>query len=394
MPGVRISWDRRRAVWDCLVEGFNPNEAARVTGVSKTCCYDLHHSVERMYRPVGTGYDSRYLSRDDRYEIARLLDDEHSQAEVARRLRRDAATISREIRRNRDPRTGRYLPEKADRLAWERQRRPKASKLSQFPELRAEVQKLLNRRFSPDQIAGRLKVEHADNEQMQISHEAIYQSIFVYPRGELTRELKACLRSGRAVRRPRGQRRAAGGIKDAVSIHDRPEEVEGRLVPGHHEGDLVMGSTASNSAVATIVERQTGLLNLLHLPDGHTAPAVAAAVTARVKALPDWFTKSLTWDRGLEMARHKLITAETDLQVYFADPYSPWQRGTNENTNGLVREYLPKGTDLSTASADHLAWVENELNERPRKRLGYLTPKEAYATLLLQDIQTVVATMP
>ena len=254
---------------------------------------------------------------------------------------------------------------------------------------------MLDKRLSPDQIAGRLQALFPDDGDMQVSHESIYQSLFVYPRGELTRELKAHLRSKRTTRRPRGQRvNKHGRITDPVSIHDRPEEVMGRLVPGHHEGDLIKGSTASNSAVGTIVEHHTGYLTLLHLPDGHTAEKVADAVVEQMTALPDWFAKTLTWDRGTETARHADITARTGIDVYFADPYSPHQRPSNENTNGLLREYLPKSTDLSTYSRADLDHIAAELNDRPRKRLGYLTPSEVLAKLLLDDLTTGVATTP
>ena len=384
--------ERARAVLDCLSSGLNPMEAARVTGVSKSWIYVLHHKLGGVYRPPGTTFSDRYLSREERYELARLFDSGASIRQIATRLGRSPSTVSRELRRNRDPRTDGYQPERAERLAWERQRRPKTSRLSRSPELVEKVQDLLNRRLSPEQIAGRLKVLYPDNAQMRVSHETIYQSIYVYPRGELKRELKASLRSGRAVRRRRGQRVIRRTIPDAVSIHDRPEEVEGRLIPGHHEGDLIIGSTASNSAVATLVERTTGYLNLLHLPAGRSSVHVCAAITDRMSDLPDWFAKTITWDRGIEMARHKTITEQTGIAVYFADPYSPYQRGSNENTNGLVREYLPKGTDLSLTSAAELAWIQNELNDRPRKRLGFLTPKEAYETLLTEDLQRVATT--
>jgi transposase, IS30 family len=204
-------------------------------------------------------------------------------------------------------------------------------------------------------------VEHPDDPSMRVSHESICQSIYVYPRGELKRELQACLRSGRQVRRRRGRREIRGTVIGAVPIGQRPPEAEGHLVPGHHEGDLIMGSKASNSAVGTIVERMTGYLTLLHLPDGHGA----GAVTARLGALPAWFTQTLTWDRGTEMARHQAITAATGISVYFADPHAPWQRGSNENINGLLREYLPKGTDLSVHTAAQLQAIADDLNDRP-----------------------------
>jgi IS30 family transposase len=397
--GRKLSGERRRLVLDLLSQGHNPMEVARRSGVSKSYIYRLHHSLGGVYRPVGTTYSQRYLDRDERYELARLKDAGHSMSEIGRRMGRATSTISRELARNAGPRTGRYQPERADAMAWQRQRRPKASKLSQNPLLRAVVQDLLHKRYSPDQIAGRLGLLHGDtpdnpdNEAMRISHESIYQSLYVYPRGELRRELKASLRSGRTVRRRRGGRsETRGKIVGAVSIHDRPEDVESRLIPGHHEGDLIKGSLASNSAVGTIVERTTGYLTLLHLPHGYGADRVAAAVVEQLTALPDWFTKTLTWDRGSEMARHAHITEQTGIDVYFADPYHPWQRGSNENTNGLIREYLPKGTDLSVHTAADLATIADELNDRPRKRLGYHTPRETFASLLHDDLRRVATT--
>jgi IS30 family transposase len=389
---LKLSLDRRRAALDLLAAGHNPLQVARLSGVSKSYCYRLHHSVGGVYRPADVSYSDRYLSRDERYEIARLKDAGLSLRSIAVRLGRSPATISRELRRNADPRTG-YQPERAHTLAWQRQRRPKPSKISRDDQLRAEVQAMLDKRYSPDQICGRLKVSHPDNERMRISHESIYRSIYIYPRGELKRELKASLRSGRATRRPRGSRKSdhGGRLRDTVSIHDRPDDVESRLIPGHHEGDLIKGTVASNSAVGTIVERTTGYLTLLHLVQGHRAEHVADAVIQQMSTLPDWFAKTLTWDRGTEMAEHTKIS-DTGLQVYFADPYSPWQRGSNENINGLLREYLPKGTDLSVHSAADLAQIADELNDRPRKRLGYHTPRERYAELLNEHLQPVATT--
>ncbi len=389
----QIPQERVRAVFDCLVSGLTPFETARRTGVSATHIYRWHHSVGGMYRPAGSRSSERYLDRDERYEIARLLGLNLSLRAIARQLGREASTVSREVRRNLDPRTGRYQPERADRLAWERQQRPKPSKLAASPVLRAAVQGMLDKRYSPEQIAGRLRLLHPHEKAMQISYETIYQSIYVYPRGELRRELKASLRSGRAVRRSRGQRSRRGQIEGLVPIADRPPEVQDRVVPGHHEGDLIKGSMASNSAIGTIVERTTGYLTLLHLPDGYGCEPVTEAIVERMQELPTWFTKSLTWDRGRELTRHREVTARTGMQVYFADPYSPHQRGSNENTNGLLREYLPKGTDLSVHDRVALLFIEQELNDRPRKRLGFHTPREAYAALLEQH-PPGVATAP
>jgi transposase, IS30 family len=389
-PGRRrVPADQVRVLADHLRAGMSPVRAAAAAGVSKTFAYGLRKKMGGVYRQKV--YSARYLSRDERYEIARLREAGLPVREVARRMGRDASTISRELARNADPRTGRYQPERAHTLAGQRQARPKASRLSREPVLCGRVQALLDRRCSPEQVSGRLKAEHPDDPSMRVSHETIYQSIYVYPRGELKRELKASLRTGRQVRKPRGRREMRGKITGAVPIGDRPAEAEGRLVPGHHEGDLIMGSAASNSAIATIVERTTGYLTLIPLPQGYDAASTADAVIARLAAYPAWFAKTLTWDNGREMARHQHITDSTGINVYFADPYSPWQRGSNENTNGLLREYLPKGSDLSAHTPEQIQAIEDALNDRPRKRHGYRTPREELAKLLEQNR---VATTP
>jgi IS30 family transposase len=391
MAGRKLPPERVRLVLDHLAAGMNPAQASRAAGVSLAFAYGLHHKMGGVYRPPDVTYSPRYLDREERYEIARLRELGLSIRQVAARLGRSVSTISRELDRNKDPRTGAYQPERAHRLAWQRQRRPKPSKLSRSPVLRAAVQRLLDRRCSPEQASGRLEVDYPDDPAMRVSHETIYQSIYLYPRGGLKRELAASLRSGRGTRRRRGRRELRGKIIAAVPIGARPPEAEGRLVPGHHEGDLVMGSAASNSAVGTIVERTTGYLTLLHLPDGHTADAVADAVITRMSAYPGWFARTLTWDRGTELARHARITAETGIQVYFADPHAPWQRGSNENLNGLLRQYLPKGTDLSIYTPAQLQDIEDELNDRPRKRFGWHTPREELDRLLAEN-QTVATT--
>jgi len=392
MAGRKLPPERVREVLDCLAGGMSLSQASRTCGVSLGFVHGLHHKMGGVYRPAAVSYSARYLDREERYEIARLREAGLSMRQVAVRTGRSPSTISRELARNADPRTGGYLPERAHWLAWERQRRPKRSKLARDPVLRARVQRLLDRRYSPEQASGRLKVEHPDDPAMRVSHETIYQGIYVYPRGELRRELQAHLRSGRDVRRRRGRREMRGRIVGAVPIGQRPPEAEGRLVPGHHEGDLIMGSKASNSAVGTIVERMTGYLTLLHLPDGHGAAAVADAVIDRMTALPAWFTRTLTWDRGSEMARHQHVTDATGIAVYFADPHAPWQRGSNENINGLLRQYLPKGTDLSAWTPAQLEHIADELNDRPRKRFGYHTPREQLAKLLTDNQR--VATTP
>jgi IS30 family transposase len=389
--GRGLPRERVRQVLDQLAAGLNPNQAAAAAGVSKTFAYELDRKMGGVYRPADAQYSDRYLDREERYELARLREAGWSLRQIGVRMGRAPSTISRELARNRDPRTGRYQPERAGRLAWQRQRRPKRSKLAADPALRAEVQQMLDRRYSPEQVSGRLRVLYPDDPAMRVSHETIYQGIYLYPRGELKRELKACLRTGREVRRRRGRRQARGSIIDAVPIGQRPPEVEGRLVPGHHEGDLIVGSKASGSAVGTIVERTTGYLTLLPLPGRHDAASVADAVIEQLSVLPPWFARTLTWDRGTEMAQHKRITA-AGFQVYFADPYAPWQRGSNENTNGLLREYLPKGTDLRAWPPAQLQAIAAELNDRPRKRLGYHTPREELAKLLAEDQR--VATTP
>jgi IS30 family transposase len=383
--------ERERRVLGLVARGMRPYRAARAAGVSPGFAYRLVAKMGGVrVHPEPDSYCPRYLSREERYEIARLREAGLPVRQVAARLGRSPSTVSRELARNAAPRTGGYQPELAHQLARGRQRRPKPSRLSRDPALRAAVQGMLERRYSPEQASGRLKAMHPGDPSMQVSHETIYKSIYVYPRGELRRELKASLRSGRAARRPRGRREARGKIIGAVPIGQRPPEVQGRLVPGHHEGDLVMGSAASNSAVATVVERMTGYLTLVHLPDGHTADAVADALTARLQEMPSWFASTLTWDNGKEMARHARITAQTGIQVYFADPHAPWQRGSNENLNGLLREYLPKGTDLRTCTAAQLQEIEDQLNDRPRKRFGYRTPREQLAKLL--ENQSVATT--
>ncbi len=391
-PGRAVPSGRVRALLDLLAAGLNPNRAAAVAGVSKSFAYELHHTMGGVYRPPAVTYSDRYLSREERYELARLRDAGLAVRQIAARMGRAPSTISRELARNTDPRTGAYQPERAHRLAWERQRRPKPSKLAGCPVLRGRVQQLLDRRYSPEQASGRLKVLYPDDPAMRVSPETIYQSLYLYPRGELRRELQACLRTGREIRRRRGRREVRGRIIGAVPIGQRPPEVAGRLVPGHHEGDLIMGSKASNSAVGTIVERTTGYLTVLPLPAGHDAASVADAIIDRMGALPAWFARTLTWDRGTELAHHQRITAATGITVYFADPYAPWQRGSNENTNGLLREYLPKGTDLSAWTPAQLQAIADELNDRPRKRFGYHTPREQLAKLLTDNQR--VATTP
>jgi IS30 family transposase len=241
---------------------------------------------------------------------------------------------------------------------------------------------MLEERWSPQQIGRRLKREYPDQPEMWVSHETIYQSLFVQGRGSLRKELHRCLRSGRATRRPRGRRaNGSGQIPNMVMISERPAEVEDRAVPGHWEGDLIMGSS-NRSAIGTLVERHTRYVELLHLPNGHTAAEVRDAMTAKIRELPDHLRRSITWDQGTEMAQHVEFTIDTGMQIYFCDPHSPWQRGSNENTNGLLRQYFPKGTDLSVHTAEHLDAVAAQLNGRPRQTLDWMKPSEKLAELV------------
>jgi IS30 family transposase len=321
----------------------------------------------------------RYLSLAEREEIAVGLAAGQSLRQVAARLGRPACTVSREVRRN--GMRGVYRAVAAQAQAQFRAARPKTAKLAGNLVLRDQVAAWLAGRWSPEQISVMLKREFAGQPEMQVSHETIYQAIYVQGRGALRRELAAALRTGRALRKPRrreGQRR--GRIKDMVMISERPAEAADRAVPGHWEGDLIIGSR--NSAIGTLVERSTRFVLLLHLPHGHDAAAVAQAMTAAMAGLPAALRRSLTWDQGREMAAHAQITLAAGLPVYFCDPHSPWQRGSNENTNGLLRQYFPKGTDLSVHGKEHLAAVAAQLNARPRKTLSWRTPAGALQEVL------------
>jgi IS30 family transposase len=324
------------------------------------------------------------LSLADREEIAVGLARGESYREIGARLcpPRPASTISREVTRN-GPRE-RYRALRAQALAERRARRPKTAKLAGNDVLRARVQAKLEQRWSPEQVSAWLKAEFAGDPEMQVSHETIYQAIYVQGRGALRRELAGCLRTGRALRRPRratADRR--GKIAGMVMISERPAEAADRAVPGHWEGDLIIGSRGS--AIGTLVERSTRFVLLLHLPGGHGAGQVAAAMTAAMGTLPAQLRRSLTWDQGPEMAGHATIAVATGLEIYFCDPHSPWQRGSNENTNGLLRQYFPKGTDLAVHGKEHLEAVAAELNARPRKTLGWKTPAQALDEVLAAD---------
>lgn len=320
------------------------------------------------------------LTLADRVAIAAGLHAGESFTEVAQRLERSVSTISREVGgcRGRDS----YDAVEAHGRARQRARRPKRCKLETNQALAERVEAGLEALWSPHQISARLKVDFPDDPEMRVSHETIYKTLFVQSRGGLRRELTACLRSGRTRRRPRHRQRSRPAvIPEPVMISERPAEVDDRAVPGHWEGDLIIGANNA-SAIGTLVERTTRYVMLLHLGSAHTAETVRAAMAAKVQTLPTQLFKTLTWDQGSEMVRHREFTIDTGIQVYFCDPRSPWQRGTNENTNGLLRQYLPKGTDLAIHSEDDLDRIAASLNNRPRQTLNWQTPAEALAALL------------
>lgn len=331
----------------------------------------------------GRNLKGRCLTFTQREEIAILRAQGQSLRAIGEVIGRSASTVSRELRRNTKPGTA-YRATSAHMLAYERASRPKPAKLHTNMALRTVVEDDLAKKYSPEQIAGRLRVQFPDQEEMRVSPETIYQSLYVQSRGALNRDLAACLRTGRAVRRPSrkaGQRK--NRIPDMINISQRPPEVEDRAVPGHWEGDLIIGK-GNQTAIGTLVERTTNYTMLVHLPDGYKAEQMREALTAKIKTLPQALRHSLTWDQGIEMQDWKTVKMDTGIEIYFCDPHSPWQRGINENTNGLLRQYFPKGTDLSIHSAQDLDWVAAELNDRPRKRLEFKKPIELIEPLLLQ----------
>lgn len=438
--------EHRRGFWAFIAEGLSSEDAAMEVGVSQPV-------GTRWFREAG-GIAPSHLSRSaksptktrlsfaEREEIALCRAQGAGVREVARRLGRAASTISRELRRNAATRGG-GLEYRASTAQWHAERsarRPKPAKLATNAALRAYVQERLSgalsapggaavsgptvawkgrrhgprqsrrwaKAWSPQQISRRLRLDFPGDEAMRISHEAIYQALYVQGRGALKRELTACLRTGRALRVPRARSRGRGKphVGPEVLISQRPAEAADRAVPGHWEGDLILG--LGSSAVGTLVERTTRFTMLLHLPRmeghgsearekngpalaGHGAEAVRDAIARTITTLPEQLRRSLTWDQGAEMSQHTQLRIDTGVQVYFCDPHSPWQRGTNENTNGLLRQYFPKGTDLSAHGADALAAVAATLNGRPRKTLGWRTPAEAFDEAL-RSAHTGVAT--
>ncbi|MDN5896857.1 MAG: IS30 family transposase [Nocardioides sp.] len=322
----------------------------------------MHKAMDDV---VGTG---RLLSLAERLVIADGIKQGTSMRAIAAGLSRSPSTITREVAAHRDA-NGRYSPYQGHHQSMHERARPKPSKLATEGPLREYVVDALARKLSPEQISNRLKVDHPDDESMRVSHETIYQSLYFQARGGLKREVQAALRTGRTRRRPqaRGVRRPRF-VDPMIMISDRPACVEDRAVPGHWEGDLITGKNNA-SAIGTLVERTTRYVMLLHLPDTHDAVTVRDQLVAAMNSLPEHLRGSLTWDQGSEMATHASFTMSTDMPVYFCDPASPWQRGSNENTNGLLRQYFPKGTDLSVHGLAELEYVAQELNARPRKTL-------------------------
>jgi len=425
--------EHQQRFWKAIANGLSSEEAGPAAGVSPAVGTRWFRQAGGM-RPVSLApLSGRYVSFVEREEVALLRAQGYGVREIARRVGRSPSTISRELRRNAATRSG-ALEYRATTAQWHadrRARRPKLAKLAANDALRRYVQERLGGRirapdgttvpgpevrwigrrhgrrkdrrwanaWSPEQIANRLRLDFPDDATMRISHEAIYQALYVQGRGALRRELTACLRTGRALRVPRARTRGRGKkfVSPEIMISERPAEAEDRAVPGHWEGDLILG--LDSSAIGTLVERSTRFTMLLHLPRmeghgdgprghngpalaGHGAEAVRDAIAATIITLPDQLRRSLTWDQGAEMAQHAQLRLDTGLAIYFCDPHSPWQRGTNENTNGLLRQYFPKGTDLTQYSAENLAAVAEALNSRPRKTLGWRTPGEALDELL------------
>lgn len=342
-------------------------------------------SVQRLLERTGgvksraTARSALRLSLPEREEISRGLLAGDSCRVIAVRLGRSPSTVTRDVAAG--GARVQYRAWRADAKAHRRARRPKMSKLTACPRLRTEVERGLKRRWSPQQIVARLVRDFPDDPEMRVSHETIYQSLFVQGRGALRQELTRCLRSGRAQRRPYGRTPGTGQLKGMVLISERPAAIEDRAVPGHWEGDLILGKQ-SRSAIGTLVERQTRYVMLVNLKHGRLAADVKDALVTAITTLPAHLRRSLTWDQGKEMGEHVPFTIATGVQVYFCDPRSPWQRATNENSNGLLRQYFPKGTDLSGYTQAQLDAVAAELNGRPRQTLGWQTPSEAFARVV------------
>jgi IS30 family transposase len=386
--------------WVALRSGMTPTQAAVAAGVSENAGREWVAQAGYVPRtPIAAGHEPepeatsrpQAMTFVERCRLEDLLEAGYSQARAAHLLKRDASTISRE--RHRGATDSGYRAWVAQDKVEANRARPKPRKLATNSVLLVEVVQRLEQRHSPEQIAGRLREDFPDDPEMWVSHETIYQAMYVQPRGELARQVKTALRTGRIQRKHQGRNTTdnRGHLKDMINISERPAEADDRAIPGHWEGDLIIGKNQA-SQIATLVERTTGFVVLLHLPEDRTAATVAEAMTAKIPEIPEVLRLSLTWDQGSEMALHTKITEATGLPIYFCDPHSPWQRGTNENTNGLLRQYFPKGTDLSFHGPGILDNVAAELNARPRKRFGWRTPAEELNRLLSDPSAFVAAT--
>ena len=390
MPrGGKKLYDERRRFWELRLSGMSVVRAAGVVGVHARTGQRWHR--ESGGRPPAglLAPLSSALTVEERIRIADLRLARWSVRAIAAEIGRAPSTVSRELRRNGYARG--YWPHAAQRKAEARRARPKPGKIGSCPRLRQAVQDGLSKDWSPEQISRRLRRDYPDDPEMRVSAETIYQALYLQGRGELRRELARALRTGRTVRKPqrRPLERRHRFREPMVLISDRPAEVQDRAIPGHWEGDLILGAGHA-SAMGTLVERTTRFTLLVHLPARHDAESVRDGIVTTITTLPEQLRRSLTWDQGSEMSLHHQIAVQADLPVYFCDPGSPWQRGTNENTNGLLRQYFPKGSDLSRHTPEHLAAIAARLNGRPRKSLGWDTPAEALARLLSPDQTTVL----
>jgi IS30 family transposase len=378
--GYPLSEAVKDGIWELRAQGLSDREIGRRLGLGLGIVSNHLRWVGGI-RPKARRRPERCLSLEEREEISRGIARGASARAIARSLGRSHTTITREI--NRCGGRRRYRAHAADREAWRRSRRPRVTKLELCPELRRLVGERLSEDHSPEQIAGWLRLSYPDNEAMHVSHETIYRALYVQARGTLKRELTRHLRRGRTRRYARSQtskRQGQGKLTGMVMISERPPEVDSRAVPGHWEGDLLMGG--KTSAIATLVERQTRYLQLVALPKGTGAIEVCEALKQSITTLPAQLRRSLTWDQGKEMSEHRRFSVESGVEVYFCDPQSPWQRGSNENTNGLLRQYFPRGESLAGINQDDLDEVANKLNGRPRKTLGFHTPAEQLAELI------------
>ena len=374
-PRIKYTAEQRADIWDRWQRGESLNAIGRLFDRPSSSIFKMLVPSGGI-RPSPRKRSRLALTLAEREEISRGIVCDLSVRAIAKQLGRSTSTISREINRNGGLKH--YRASQADQAAWDRAHRPKPCKLAVNPALRRIVAGKLRCNWSPEQIAGWLKREHPGDERKYVSHETIYKSLFVQARGVLKKELQQYLRTHRAIRRSRHaslKRDGTGQIKNLISIRERPASVEDRAVPGHWEGDLLGGS--KNSYIATLVERHSRYVMLAKVKNKDTESVVSALIK-QAKKLPDELYKSLTWDRGKELADHQRFTLETDIDVYFCDPRSPWQRGSNENTNRLLRQYLPQGTDLSLHSQVRLNAIARQLNERPRKTLGFETPAERF----------------